>query len=111
MKPLGILLFLGPLLLVTSCQEPPADARVTQEPRPVERTAESASPEIPRISVADFLSLLEKPEEPGVFVIDVRSRDNFMRGHIPGAVSIPLNDLGKRAPQISRDAPIVTYCT
>ncbi len=110
----GSLVILAPLLLVTSCETPPADVGVppvSEEPRTVERSEEAARAGVPRISLEDFVSLLERPEESNVIVIDVRSRENFLRGHIPGAVSIPLNNLGKRVLEISRDATIVTYCT
>ena len=111
MKAYGSLVILASLLLVTSCEAPPSDARVSEEPRSAERREEAATGSVPRISLEDFVSLFEKPEESNVIVIDVRSRESFQRGHIPGAISIPLNDLGKRVPEISHDASIVTYCT
>ena len=114
MKAHGSLVILASLLLVTSCGTPPSDARVSpvsEEPRSAERREETATGSVPRISLEDFVSVLTKPEESSVIVIDVRSRESFQRGHIPGAISIPLNDLGKRVPEISRDASIVTYCT
>lgn len=111
MKAHGSLVILASLLLVTSCETSPSDARVFEESRSVERREEAPTGSVPRISLEDFVSLLEKPEESNVIVIDVRSRQSFQRGHIPGAISIPLNDLGKRVPEISRDASIVTYCT
>ncbi len=114
MKAYGSLVILASLLLAAACEGPPSDARVpavSEEPRSVERNKEFGKTDIARISLEDFLSLLERPKEPNVIVIDVRNRDSFLRGHIPGAISIPLNDLGKRVPEISRDASIVTYCT
>ncbi len=113
-KAYGSRVILACLLLVTSCETPPSDARVSpvsEEPRTVERTEEAGRASVQRISLDDFKSLLESREESNVIVLDVRSRESFLRGHIPGAVSIPLNSLGKRVPGISRDASIVTYCT
>ncbi len=43
-------------------------------------------------------------------IIDVLSPESFAKAHIPGAVNIPLNELGKRAGEITRDARIVVYC-
>ena len=111
MKAYGWLVILAGLLLVPSCEAPPSDARVSEEPRSVERREATATGSVPRISVEDLVFLLEKPEGSSVIVIDVRSRESYQRRRIPGAVSIPLADLGNRVPEIDRDASIVTYCT
>ena len=114
MKANGLPVILASLLLVTSCQTPPPDARVSpvsEEPRSGGDNEESAMEGVPRISLEDFASLLESPGDSNVVVIDVRTREGFQRGHIPGAVSIPLAHLRNRVPEIDRDASIVTYCT
>lgn len=47
--------------------------------------------------------------------VDVRSRDMFDEGHIPGAVSLPLGDFESRveafAAEVSPTQPLVTYCS
>jgi rhodanese-related sulfurtransferase len=47
--------------------------------------------------------------------IDVRSRDRYDEGHIPGALSLPLSEFDARADALSaeipRQRPIVTYCS
>lgn len=47
--------------------------------------------------------------------VDVRSRDMFAEGHIPGAVSLPLGDFESRveafAAEVSPTQPLVTYCS
>ena len=47
--------------------------------------------------------------------VDVRSRDMFAAGHIPGAVSLPLGDVDSAledfATKFSVRQPIVTYCS
>ena len=47
--------------------------------------------------------------------VDVRSRDMFVEGHIPGAVSLPLGDFESRveafAAEVSPTQPLVTYCS
>jgi len=47
--------------------------------------------------------------------VDVRSRDMFDEGHIPGAVSLPLGDFESRveafAAGVSPTQPLVTYCS
>ena len=47
----------------------------------------------------------------GEFVLlDVRSRDEFSAGHLPGAISIPLRELDQRFVELPRDRQVVTYC-
>ena len=49
---------------------------------------------------------------PGAVLIDVREKDEYAEGHIPGSVNIPLNDLENdiydHAPDT--DAPLFLYC-
>jgi rhodanese-related sulfurtransferase len=45
-----------------------------------------------------------------VIVLDVRPREEYEAGHIPGAVSIPLADLKERMAGLPRDSEIVAYC-
>ena len=42
-------------------------------------------------------------------VIDVRSREAFLAGHIAGARHIPAGDLESSLGQIPKDRPVVTY--
>jgi len=43
-------------------------------------------------------------------LIDVRPKQEFEHGHIPGATSVPLEDLPNRLGDLPRDRLIVTYC-
>ena len=43
--------------------------------------------------------------------LDVRDADSFANSHIPGAVSIPLNDLEARWQELDPQTWILTYCT
>jgi rhodanese-related sulfurtransferase len=45
-----------------------------------------------------------------VTLIDVRPREEYVAGHIPGALSMPLSDLPKRLKQLRRRAEVVAYC-
>lgn len=42
-------------------------------------------------------------------VVDVRPRESYLEGHIPGAVSIPRAELEERLGDIPRGRPVVTY--
>jgi rhodanese-related sulfurtransferase len=45
-----------------------------------------------------------------VTLIDVRPREEYVAAHIPGAISVPLADLGKRVGTLQRRRDIVAYC-
>ena len=46
-----------------------------------------------------------------VTVVDVRSQAEYEAGHIPGALSIPLESVAKRAAALRKlKKPIVLYC-
>ena len=43
--------------------------------------------------------------------VDVRTIESFEANHIPGALSIPLNELSTRWMELKQDDWIITYCT
>jgi rhodanese-related sulfurtransferase/DNA-binding transcriptional ArsR family regulator len=45
-----------------------------------------------------------------VTLIDVRPPDEFAAGHIPGALSMPVTELGKRVEELPKRKEIVAYC-
>ncbi|HEU4425080.1 MAG TPA: metalloregulator ArsR/SmtB family transcription factor, partial [Pilimelia sp.] len=45
-----------------------------------------------------------------VTVLDVRPAEEYAAGHIPGAVSIPLDELADRLADLPDDGQIVAYC-
>lgn len=54
--------------------------------------------------------LLERVSAGSATVIDVRPAEEYATGHIPGAVSIPLDQLDTRLAELPADAEIVAYC-
>ncbi len=48
--------------------------------------------------------------DAGATVIDVRQPDEYEAGHIPGAINIPLRELGDNVDQIPTDVPVFVYC-
>ena len=54
--------------------------------------------------------LLARTERAEVVVLDVRPREEFEAGHIPGAISIPLDELRDRLDELPRDVEVVAYC-
>lgn len=45
-----------------------------------------------------------------VTLIDVRPADEFAKGHVPGALNLPLSDLERRLGELPADAQVVAYC-
>ena len=45
-----------------------------------------------------------------VCLIDVRPAIEYEAGHLPGAISLPLEQLPQRLQELPRDHPIVAYC-
>jgi len=43
-------------------------------------------------------------------LLDVRSPEEFMEGHLAGAVNIPVEELEMRIWEFSCDQPIIVYC-
>lgn len=54
--------------------------------------------------------LLEKVHGGDAIVLDVRPEDEYHRGHIHNAISIPLDQLEKRIRELSKKQEIVAYC-
>jgi rhodanese-related sulfurtransferase/biotin operon repressor len=54
--------------------------------------------------------LLRRVRGGRVVVLDVRPTVEFAAGHIPGAVSIPVDELEARLKDIPEDVEIVAYC-
>lgn len=90
-------------LLATLC-------RVAEAHRPdvrAELTATLPSDDVVLMSRAE---LLDASAAGRVVVLDVRPEDEFAAAHLPGAVSIPLVDLGGRLAEIPPDTEVVAYC-
>jgi rhodanese-related sulfurtransferase len=43
-------------------------------------------------------------------LLDVRTAEEFAQGHVPGAINIPLDQLGARTPELKADGEIIVYC-
>ncbi len=58
----------------------------------------------------DRTELLRHAEAGEVVVLDVRPAHEYAAGHIPGAVSIPIDDLPARLAELPADLEVVAYC-
>ena len=53
---------------------------------------------------------LEAALRLGRTVLDVRETDEYVGGHVPGAVSVPMGQLPRRARDLDRSAPVLVIC-
>lgn len=66
-------------------------------------------PEISRISLEDARAAFDN--KSAIF-LDVRSADSYQQQHIPGSLSVPLDQLETQIPsQLDPNAVIIPYCT
>lgn len=54
--------------------------------------------------------LAERTASGAVTVLDVRPGEEFEAGHVPGALSIPLDELEARLAELPADSEVVAYC-
>jgi len=77
-----------------------APGAVTTAPTPDISTAR-------RISREDAMKMVK--QKKAVYV-DVRSKETFDEGHLPGAISIPLSELPARYKNLPSGKFLITYC-
>lgn len=54
--------------------------------------------------------LLERLRAGMVTLLDVRPREEYAAGHLPGAVNIPLDELEQRLQELPAEQEVVAYC-
>ncbi len=54
--------------------------------------------------------LLQRAKKGLVTVLDVRPREEFAAGHVPGAINIPIHELEKRLAELPKRKEVVAYC-
>ena len=62
-----------------------------------------------RMDVNDANTILDK-EGDGALVVDVRRLDEWMEGHVRGAIHIPVDDLMGRINELPQDKKLLFIC-
>ncbi len=63
----------------------------------------------PRTTLSEFEKLLHST---AIIAVDVRSAESYRQGHIPGALSIPIDSIAAHAEELKKiGKPIVAYCS
>lgn len=57
-----------------------------------------------------FEELRRLMRDDDVTLLDVRPADEYAKGHIPGAVSIPVSELKRRLREIPKRREVIAYC-
>ena len=56
------------------------------------------------------LSPRELDQKKGMMLLDVRTDKEYEQGHIPGAVHVPLAEVGDKVKKLKKDKDLVVYC-
>ena len=67
-----------------------------------------ADGELAPFSQDAYLALAKSGEQ--AFVLDVRAPEEFVTGHVPGAVNIPYDQVAARLAEVPKDKDVVLYC-
>lgn len=70
----------------------------------------SAHGELKQVRQLDATQLRDSARDRKVQIVDVRGPDEWRRGHLPGAIHIPLAALPDRMGELNAAAPIVLHC-
>ena len=62
------------------------------------------------LEAVDRESLLKRVRAGEAIVLDVRPAEEYHAGHIPGAISIPLQELPEHLSELPKDQEIAAYC-
>jgi 3-mercaptopyruvate sulfurtransferase SseA len=95
------------LLLVSCSTAGPTEAPPILTPPQIGESQISET-EVPRVSLEEAKAAFDA--KTAVF-LDVRSAGSYAAGHVPGALSIPLNEMDARLGELDPQQWIITYCT
>jgi rhodanese-related sulfurtransferase len=82
------------------------EARLAEIDRIVDEFAADRDEYVP----LDAHVLLSRLDDSDVLVLDVRPPDEYVAGHLPGARSIPINELESHLDELDPNQEIVAYC-
>jgi rhodanese-related sulfurtransferase len=71
--------------------------------------AAASSVQVPLVS-QDVLLDRQAKKDPQLFVLDVRTSQEYAEGHVPGAINIPHDQVASRLAEVPKDKDVVIYC-
>jgi rhodanese-related sulfurtransferase/DNA-binding transcriptional ArsR family regulator len=84
--------------------------RVAQTHRPHTELARRAYLGPEDTAAVDTDELLRRLARGHVVILDVRPEPEYVAGHLPGAIHIPLEELAERIGELPRNREVVAYC-
>ena len=62
------------------------------------------------ITVDELKARIDNKSGNNFIIVDIRDDESYAQGHIPGAINIPLNELGYRVFSLDKTKDIIVYC-
>lgn len=63
---------------------------------------------VPRVDLQEAKAEFDRA---AALFVDVRSREDYAKCHIPGAVSVPLAEISAHFDELLGSPSVITYCT
>jgi rhodanese-related sulfurtransferase len=101
-----VLFILGLLATTATFADQAPVAPAASPPAAVPAAAHAAVP----LVTQDQLLERQAKHDPSLFLLDVRTPEEFAAGHVPGAVNIPYDQVASHLKEIPKDKDIVLYC-
>jgi len=76
----------------------------------IDRVVETFLEERGALEAVGMTALMERLSDGSVVVLDVRPEEEYRAGHIPGALSVPVDALEAVLQTLPKDKEIVAYC-
>jgi rhodanese-related sulfurtransferase len=76
----------------------------------VDRVVETYLEDRGALEAVEASELMELLSDGSVIILDVRPEEEYRAGHIPGALSVPVDDLEAALQTLPKDKEIVAYC-
>ena len=64
----------------------------------------------PATLTQDALLARRQNHDSALVVVDVRTPEEFVTSHVPGAINIPHDQIGRRLAELPKDKDLVLYC-
>jgi phage shock protein E len=71
--------------------------------------AQAGAPEVRPVTQDELLDR-QQSATAAPYVLDVRTPEEYVAGHVPGAVNIPHDKLASRLAEVPKDRDVVLYC-
>ncbi len=76
----------------------------------LQRARQELLSEAPTVEAIDRRTLLARVRSGDAILIDVRPHEEYVAAHLPGALSIPVEELAGRLKELSKEHEVVAYC-